>query len=135
MRIMSLLIAGTVLASCTAAPPPPTGPSPAAQMQLARAIQGKVPQAPISCLPNYKANDQTTIDGRTLAFRVGSATTYIVHLSPGCEMINGGSYALVSRQFGGGGLCKGDIQSVVDTASHFNVGSCTIDEIVPYVRR
>ena len=135
MRSMPLLIAGTILASCTAAPPPATGPSPKAQMELARAIQGKVPGRPISCLPNYNANDMTTIDSRTLAFRVGSATTYIVHLTPGCEMIDAGPYALLSRQFGGGGLCRGDIQSVIDTLNRSTVGSCTIADIVPYTRR
>ena len=135
MRSMPLLIAGTILASCTTAPPPATGPSPKAQMELARAIQGKVPGRPISCLPNYNANDMTTIDSRTLAFRVGSATTYIVHLTPGCEMIDAGPYALLSRQFGGGGLCRGDIQSVIDTLNRSTVGSCTIADIVPYTRR
>ena len=135
MRSMPLLIAGTILASCTTAPPPPTGPSPKAQMELARAIQGKVPGHPISCLPNYNANDMTTIDSRTLAFRVGSATTYIVHLTPGCEMIDAGPYALLSRQFGGSGLCRGDIQSVIDTLNRSTVGSCTIADIVPYTRR
>jgi hypothetical protein len=74
----------------------------------------------------------TTIDGRTLAFRVGSRTTYIAHLSPGCELVGSGTYALLSRQYGGMGLCRGDIQQVIDTMSHTTVGSCTIAEIVPW---
>jgi hypothetical protein len=104
-------------------------------MAYARAIEGKVPGAPISCLQNYNTNDQTTIDSHTLAFRTGSATTYIVHLTDGCEMLDSGPYALVSRQYGGMGMCRGDIQSVVDTLNRSNVGSCTIAEIIPYVRR
>jgi hypothetical protein len=97
-------------------------------------LAGKVPQRPITCLPNYYANEQTTIDGRTLAFRVGSRTTYIMHLSAGCEMLGSGTYALLSRQIGGPGMCRGDIEQVVDTMNHVSVGSCTITDIVPYVR-
>jgi hypothetical protein len=135
MRTLSLLIAGTLAASCSMAPPPPTGPTPKAQMDYARAVAGKVPQAPISCLPHYDAGDMTTIDAQTLAFRVSSSRTYIVHLTPGCEMLNGGMYALLSRQFGGTGMCRGDIQSVVDTMNRQTVGSCTVADIIPYVRR
>jgi hypothetical protein len=134
MRSISLLIAATILTSCTTAPPPPA-PSARAQLQYQRLIAGKVPQAPITCLPSYNANDMTIIDGRTIAFRLGSATTYIMHLTPGCEMIGGGTYALLSRQIGGTGLCRGDIQQVIDTMNHITVGSCTIADIVPYVRR
>jgi hypothetical protein len=57
-----------------------------------------------------------------------------MHLSPGCELISGGPYALLSRQTGGQGVCRGDIQQVIDTMAHITVGSCTIAEIVPYTR-
>jgi hypothetical protein len=77
----------------------------------------------------------SVIDGRTVAFRRGTGTVYIVHLTPGCEMATGGSpYALLSRQFGGAGLCRGDIQQVVDLTNHITVGSCTIGSIIPYWR-
>ncbi len=78
----------------------------------------------------------TIIDGRTLGFRVGSGhnNVYIAHLSPGCELITSGSYALLGRQVGSMGLCQGDIQEVIDTTTRTNVGSCTITEIIPYTR-
>lgn len=134
MRAIALMLIAGVLASCSTAPPAPTGPTPRAQAAAARVLAGKVARPPISCLPNYNANDMTIIDGRTIAFRSGMATTYLVHLTPGCELIGTGNYALLSRQFGGTGLCNGDIQQVVDTSSRMNVGSCTIADIVPYVR-
>jgi hypothetical protein len=135
MRFISLLVAGTAVASCTTAPPPPEVPSPRAVQEYQRLIGGKVAQAPVSCIPNYHANDMTTIDGRTLAFRAGGgATVYIAHLTPGCEQVTHGSYALLSRKVGGLGECRGDIEQVVDTINHANFGSCTIAEIVPYVR-
>ena len=134
MRSIPLLIAGTVVASCSMAPPPPPPPpTPAAMHEMDRLIGGKVAQAPISCLPSYRADDMVRIDGRTLGFRVGGNTSYIVHLSPGCESLTSTSATLVSHQPGGNGLCVHDIQRVIDSSA-IPVGSCTIEEIVPYVR-
>lgn len=135
MRTVPLLVAGSILASCTnAAPPPYVERSPSGQRAYAMLLTGKVPQRPISCLQNYLANDQSIIDGRTLAYRMGSRTTYVMHLSPGCEALGSGTYALLSRQVGGMGMCRGDIEQVVDTVNHMTVGSCTVTDIVPYVR-
>jgi hypothetical protein len=134
MRSISLLIAGTLLASCTAAAYEPPARTARSETRLQQMLAGKIARPPISCLPNYNANDMTVIDGRTLAFRQTSNTTYIMHLSQGCDLLGSGPYALLSRQFGGQGLCRGDIQQVIDTMAHTTVGSCTIADIVPYVR-
>lgn len=128
-----ILLGGAALASCTTAPPTPTRAA-RAQAQYQQLVGGKVATAPVSCVANYNTNDMVVIDGRTIAFRRGSRTTYIANLSPGCELISGGNYALVSRQFGGLGTCRGDIQQVLDVSSRMNVGSCTIEQITPYVR-
>ena len=134
MRRISLLIASSLLASCMAAATPPEGPTPAAAAEYQRLVGGKVAQAPIECLPNYYSNDMRTIDGRTLGFRVGGSRAYIAHLTPGCDLIGTGNYALLTRQVGGMGLCRGDIEQVIDTSTRMHVGSCTIAEIVPYYR-
>ncbi len=136
-RIIPLLIA-TALAGCAAAPPAPNAPlrSPSGQRAYQNLFAGKVPQAPVNCVPQYNANDMSVIDGRTLAFRVGSGfnTVYMVHLTPGCENVANGPYALVSRSFGGGGLCTGDIQQVTDTMANSPAGSCSVAAIIPYAR-
>jgi hypothetical protein len=136
MRSIALLIAGTFLASCmaTAGPPEYAQRSPSGQRAYETLFAGKVAGRPINCLPNYNANDMSIIDGHTIGFRVTSRTSYLVHLGPGCELLGTGNYALLSRQFGGGGLCRGDIQQVVDTLNHTNMGSCTITAIEPYTR-
>ena len=131
MRSLSFLIACTILASCTTAPPGPPMRSASGQRTLDRLLAGKVAGGPLDCIPNYNINSSSTIDGRTIVFdRPGSA--YLVHLTPGCEMIDNGAYALLSRQFGGLGLCRGDIQHVIDTVNRMNAGSCTVAEIIPY---
>jgi hypothetical protein len=136
MRGISLLLLGATLASCTTAPPPPSSAmrSPSGQRAYDSLLAGKVPGRPISCLPNYNANDMSIIDGRTIGFRVGTGTVYLAHLGEGCGLLGAGNYALLTKQFGGTGLCRGDIAQVFDTMNHITVGSCVIGDIVPYTR-
>src|SRR5215471_18685519 len=135
MRGISLLLLGATLASCTTAPPPPSTRHSAAELQLQQLLAGKVARPEISCLQSYNTNDMTVIDGQTLVFRRGTGTVYLTHLSPGCELLSPQTtYALLSRQFGTTGMCRGDIQHVIDTTNRITVGSCTIASIIPYVR-
>jgi hypothetical protein len=134
MRSISLLLLGATLTACTAAAVQPPTRSPRAQQEYLSLLAGKTARPEVNCLPNYSANDMTVIDGRTLGFRRGTGTVYVMHLTPGCEMLGGGAYALLSRQYGGTGLCRGDIQQVIDTMNRITVGSCTIGAIVPFTR-
>lgn len=134
MRCTSLLIAGGVLASCSVAPPSaPLPPTPEGMHQYDLLLAGKVAQRPVSCLPSYNNNEMVRLDGRTIGFRAGAGTSYIVHLSQGCEALTSPTATIVSHQVGGSGMCRNDIERVVDS-SGFPVGSCTIEQIVPYLR-
>jgi hypothetical protein len=135
MRGIALLLLGSILASCTTGPPPPPTRNAMAEQKLQELLAGKVARPEVSCLQSYNTNDMIVIDGRTLAFRRGTGTVYLAHLSPGCELLSPQTtYALLSRQFGTTGTCRGDIQQVIDTSNRITVGSCTIASIVPYVR-
>jgi hypothetical protein len=134
MRLISPLMAGAVLASCTTGPPQPTMRTAEAQRQYQQLLMGKVPQAPMSCLPNYRANDMIRIDENTILFREGSSRTYVAHMQGPCTGIVSGHYALVTHQFGGQGLCRGDIAQVVDTLNGIPIGSCVWGDFTPYVR-
>jgi hypothetical protein len=133
MRLISVLLAGAILASCTTGPPQPTRTA-QKQQQYLRLLNGKVAQAPTSCLPNYRANDMITIDENTILFRQGSNRVYVAHMQGGCNGLGAGHYALVTRQFGGMGLCRGDIAQVVDTLNGIPIGSCVWGDFTPYVR-
>ncbi len=133
MRSISLVCVAALLGSCAMAPQPVTR-SAKGQRALDMLMAGKVAGPRVSCLPNYNANDMSIIDGRTIAFRVGSGRTYIVNLSEGCSLLGNGSYALLTKQFGGMGLCRGDIGQVVDTLNRQTVGSCVIENVTPYIR-
>lgn len=133
MRIAALLLVGGALASCTTAPPPAERGA-ASQRELASLLAGKSADPPVSCLRTDPAYDQRIIDGRTVAYRLGGRSVYVMHLSPGCELLAGGHYALLTRQFGGLGTCQNDILRVFDTSSRMTAGSCTVEQIVPYTR-
>jgi hypothetical protein len=133
MRVISALMAGAVLASCTTAPPAPTRTA-QKQQEFQQLLNGKVAQRSISCLPHYRSGDMRVIDDSTIAFRDGGNRVYVAHMQGGCNNLGFGNYALVTRQFGSADLCRGDIAHVVDTLNGMTVGSCVFGDFVPYVR-
>src|SRR2546421_8531329 len=130
MRGISLLLLGATLASCTDMPEQPIR-SARGQQEFQMLVAGKSPRAQLSCLPNYSANDMTVIDGRTLAFRRGTGTVYVMHLTPGCEMVGSGTYALLSRQYGGTGVWRGGIQPGLRTMNRITIGRRTGGGSIP----
>lgn len=130
MRSMSLLFLAAALGACSTAPEP--GRSAQAQAHLQKLLAGKVAGKPISCLPHYRANDMVVIDDNAVAFRDGR-TVYLNDFQGGtCSNLGSGFYALLTRTFGGTGLCRGDIAQVIDTSTGMTVGSCAMGDFVPY---
>jgi hypothetical protein len=132
MRGILLLVTGCLLASCANVPPAPER-SASKQREFDQLLAGKVAGPPVSCLPRYRSNDMVVIDERTLAFKDGSRRVYVNQMQGGCGNL-GGAYTLVTKTYGSGELCRGDIGQVVDLHSHFTVGSCVFGDFVPYAR-
>jgi hypothetical protein len=132
MRTISLIVAGSVLASCTAVPPPPTRTADA-QQQYESLLAGKVAQAPMTCLPNMRAENMIRIDENTVVFRESSGRIYVNHMQGPCTGLPSSSTALVTNEHGTG-PCSGDIVRVVDTSANMPVGACAWGEFTPYVR-
>ena len=134
MRVISLLVGGAILASCSNGPMPAPMRTADKQRTYQLALQGKVAQKPISCLPSYRSGDMTTIDENTILFRNGSSRVYVNNMRAGCTALASGHYTLVTRTFGGSGLCSGDIAQVVDLLNGTQIGSCVFGDFTPYVR-
>jgi hypothetical protein len=132
MRSIALLVIGAALASCSTAPAEPIR-SAKADRQYAELLAGKVAGPAQSCLPTYNSNDMVVIDERTVVFKVGTRRAYVNHMQGGCNNL-GGNYALVTRGFGGQGLCRGDIAQVVDIRNRMTVGSCVFGDFIPYTK-
>ena len=133
MRSIPLLLIGAALASCTTASPEPMRTA-QGQQQYEMLLAGKVAGAPVSCLPSYRANDMIRIDDQTIAFREGSSRVYVAHMRGACSNLTSSNYALVTKSFGSGGLCSGDIARVVDTTNNVTLGSCAFGDFIPYAR-
>jgi hypothetical protein len=133
MRNIALIVAGAGLAACSTAPQPVVR-SADKQAEYAKLIEGKVAGPPTSCLPSYNADDMRVIDDNTVVFRQGANRVYVAHLKGGCPNLGRGGYAMVTRQFGSGALCNGQIATVVDTGSGMTVGSCVFGDFTPYTR-
>lgn len=131
MRVMTLVLAASALASCTTAPDM-TQRSAAKQAELAQLLAGKVAQPPITCLPHHYSSDMRVIDEQTIAYRDGSRV-YVTHMNGPCSNLGSGNGALVTHQFGSADLCRGDIARVVDTANGVTMGSCSFGDFTPYV--
>jgi hypothetical protein len=132
--VIPLTLMAATLAGCAAPSPQATAMAQAkAQAKLNQLLAGKVPGRPQACLASYRANDMIVIDDYTLAFRDGTNRVWINKPAGGCNLLSAGPYALVTRNVGGMGLCRGDIGRVVDTLSHTTVGSCVMSDFVPYM--
>ena len=132
MRTISFLLAGSVLASCTAVPPAPTRTA-EAQHQYETLLAGKVPQAPMTCLPSNRTENMVRVDENTVVFRESGARVYVNHMQGPCSGLTNSATALVTNEHGSG-PCSGDIARVVDTSANMPVGACAWGEFVPYVR-
>ncbi|MEO7276951.1 MAG: hypothetical protein ABIW33_02880 [Sphingomicrobium sp.] len=131
--VLLTTLAATALGSCAMdGRPVPVQPVAGAQT-IAFLLAGKVATAPIRCLSTYQRNDMVVLDSQTVAYRDGGSRTFVMHLSPGCgEIAHGG--ALITRSFGTSDLCTGDIAQAAVGPQPFIGGSCSIGEIVPYVK-
>lgn len=132
MRGIAVLLIGAALASCAAQPQP--GRSAQAEAHLQRLLAGKVAGQPAACLPSHRSGDMVVIDDQTLAFRNGGRQIWVTNLRDRCSSLASGHYALVTKSFGGTGLCSGDIAEVADLTNGFTVGSCVFGDFVPYTR-
>lgn len=132
MRGIQLLLLAGVLGSCSTAPQP-TMRSAEGQREYERLIAGKVAGPPVHCLPSFNTGDMVVIDERTIAYRMGGSRTYINTMRGECDGLGRGN-ALVTRSFGSGDTCSGDIARVADLTSHVIVGSCAFGEFTPYTR-
>jgi hypothetical protein len=131
LRLLAAVPVAILIASCAAQPMGPDR-NVRSQARLAQALAGKVPGRPVSCLPHYRNNDMEVIDSDTILFRDGR-TTYVQHTNGGCYP-NGTNigYTLVTKTIGSGGLCRGDIATVIDNGSRFFAGSCSFNDFIPY---
>lgn len=131
MRLPIILCSVLAVAACAVTPAQQQVRSLKAQQELDRYLAGRIAGTPQTCLPTYRSQDMIVIDDNTVLFRDGNRY-WRTELLGGCPGLGRPGTALVTRQFGSGNLCRGEIAQVFDTGSNFTVGSCSFGEFVPY---
>jgi hypothetical protein len=132
MLRIALLMSAACLTSCMAATGPEPQINPQSQMRLQQMLAGRAAGPVVSCLPPGQSSDMTVLDGGTVVFRSGN-TLYVNGMRGGCPNLRS-HYALLTRQFGGSGLCSGQIAEVVDPSTGISITNCSFGEFVPYRR-
>jgi hypothetical protein len=133
LRTSALIAAcgGALLATSSIAPAQYGERSPKDAQKLARALAGRTPGKPVSCISNTRGSDMQIIDDQTILFREGG-TVYVQSPRGGCHGLGNGSYTLVTQLHGSNRLCSGQIGELVDRVSGFGYGSCIFGEFLPY---
>ena len=133
LRLPVLAAAGvaTMIAASSIAPAKTDAYSAKAANKLAKALAGRAPGQPVSCISNMRGSKMQIVDDQTILFREGG-TVYVQKPSGGCHGLGSGNYTLVTRLHGSNRLCRGQIGEVVDQLSGFTYGSCVFGDFVPY---
>ena len=132
MRILLPILASVLVSACVDTPP-----SPAAQARmdkeeakLTKALAGKVPGKPVSCITLRNIDSMQVYGERTLVYRINSKLSYRNDPRGGCPGLSN-NRTLITRT-PTGQLCRGDIARVADLVAGFDMGSCVLDDFVPY---
>ena len=129
MRIIPMLLIASATAACTTNPPAPVF-DPYGAARLNALIGGKVAGPATRCLP-FRASSIQIVNSNAIAYTAG-ARVYINRLQGSCGNITHSNFSVVTRPFGFGGPCSGDIVYLVDSASGMTGGSCVLGDFVPY---
>jgi hypothetical protein len=130
--LIAAAIAAGALAAC--APGYDIERSRQAAMKFDAELAGLVRGQPQNCLPPQSRATVVAAREGVLLFREGR-TVYANDTRGGCEALADSHYALVTENFGGGGLCSGTLAKVVDlTGSGMVRGTCVLGDFTPYRR-
>ncbi|MBN8830086.1 MAG: hypothetical protein J0G94_05520 [Sphingomonadales bacterium] len=99
--------------------------------QLEKALAGKVPGKPVSCITSYDPSKLEVVGDHTLLYRVNKDLIYRNNLEGGCSGLSMGS-ALVMNRVLATQYCRGDIARAVDLQTRATTGSCALGDFIPY---
>jgi hypothetical protein len=106
--------------------------SPAAQTQLAEALEGRTAGPAVSCVSQRELRNNRTIGDDFILFDGPNDILYLNRPAGGCPTLELGR-ALRTRTTSSQ-LCRGDIVTVFDPVSGAEYGGCGLGDFVPYRR-
>ncbi|HEX7871787.1 MAG TPA: hypothetical protein VF475_02680 [Sphingobium sp.] len=126
------LIAALLLSGCAATVADTPRLTEKQATALAKALDGKVPGKPVSCVPlNLSSGGgPTAISDDILIYRVNRNLVYRNDLNGRCSGISTGSTLVLQPMIGQ--YCRNDIAYVVDLQTGMRGPSCALGDFVPY---
>lgn len=103
----------------------------APDVQLQKALAGRVAGKPTNCISLSGSNSSQIIRGRAIIYRVGG-TLYVNEPRSGADTLRDDDI-LVTRSFGSQ-LCSIDTVRLIDRGSRFPRGFVSLGQFVPYSR-
>ena len=127
--VLMLALAGLFAAGSA---PEPAPLSEEAQSCLDRALEGRTAEPAVSCVSQRLLRNNRSIGESVILFEANDGRLYVNRPPAGCPSLDRGrSLATVTPM---SQLCEGDIVTIFDPVSRFEVGSCPLGEFVPWRR-
>lgn len=124
--VMALLLAGATAYAAPAARRDMTD-----EARLAKALEGRMPGQPQSCISVAPSRSSRTF-GNTVLFEGFGGRVYRTQLMGGCVAR---SYDTLVTRTSQTSLCRGDIVTLTDLSAGYTRESCAYSDFTPYSRR
>ena len=125
------MLKSVLLAAVALAAPALASHRDTADVQLQKAIAGRVAGKPVNCISLSGSNSSQVIDGKAIIYQVGGKL-YVNEPRSGASSLRSDDI-LVTRTFGSQ-LCSIDTVQLVDRAARFPRGFVSLGQFVPYTR-
>ena len=126
MRKLITLLAGTLMLGGVAQAKPQDR-----EAELARAIQGRVAEAPVQCIDLHRVRSSRIINGTAIVYDAGSVI-YVNRPENGADQLN--QWDTMVTRTPSTRLCNVDTVTMIDRASQNFTGVVFLGEFVPYRR-
>ena len=126
MRKLIPLLAGTLMLGGVAQAKPQDR-----EAELARAIQGRVAEAPVQCIDLHRVRSSRIINGTAIVYDAGSVI-YVNRPENGADQLN--QWDTMVTRTPSTRLCNVDTVTMIDRASQNFTGVVFLGEFVPYRR-
>ena len=126
MRKLITFLAGTLMLGGIAQAKPQDR-----EEELARAIQGRVAEAPVQCIDLHRVRSSRIINGTAIVYDAGSVI-YVNRPENGAEQLN--QWDTMVTRTPSTRLCNVDTVTMIDRASQNFTGVVFLGDFVPYRR-
>lgn len=128
--IFPAFAAGLLIAAmpATAAAPAPDAK---AEAKLAKALAGRVPGKPVSCIQLHSIDSSEIFDHTAIVYHVGG-TLYVNRPTSGLASLTNDDILVLKTSLSQ--LCNVDVIHLIDRGSHMPDGFVGLGEFVPYTK-